>query len=177
VTTTDPFIDPYAVQFWAEDMGLGSIMYTAWGWPLVEILHFTGLCFLMASVGMFDLRMMGVVKGISLKALHRMIPFGVAGFVLNVITGTMFVLADTAQYIYNPAWQTKMALIGIAGINMITFYLTISKRVYALGPDDTPPIAARVIAAVSLFSWLGVIMAGRVITAFRPPFHWCLWCS
>jgi hypothetical protein len=143
----------------------------------MEILHFTGLCLLIGSVGMFDLRMMGLVKGISLKALHRLIPFGLAGFALNFATGFMFVATEPSQYLYNPAWQTKMALIGIAGINMVAFYATISKRVYALGPDDKVPIAARAIAAVSLASWIGVISAGRVITAFRPPFHWCLWCS
>jgi hypothetical protein len=30
-----------------------------------------------------------------------------------------------------------------------------------------PPLAARLFAGLSLTCWLGVIMAGRVITAFR----------
>ena len=174
----DPFLDPAAIQQWAENAGIAPLMYSAWGWPIAEIVHFTGLCLLIGTVGMFDLRMMGAVKGISLAALHRLVPFGVAGFALNVVTGFLFVTADPTQYLYNPAWQTKMALIAIAGINMAAFYLTAtSKRVRALGPDDKLPAAARVIAVVSLASWIGVIACGRVITAFRPPFHWCLWCS
>ena len=33
-------------------------------------------------------------------------------------------------------------------------------------------------AAASLIAWFGVIAAGRVITAFRPPaWFWCGWCS
>jgi len=178
MTAPDPIIDPYAIQFWAEDVGIASIMYSAWGWPVMEIIHFFGLCLLIGTVGMFDLRMMGAVKGISLAALHKLVPYGVLGFALNVASGFMFVTADPTQYLYNPAWQTKMVLIAIAGVNMATFYVTAtSKRVQALGPDDKLPTAARVIAVVSLASWLGVIMCGRVITAFRPPFHWCVWCS
>ena len=65
-----------------------------------------------------------------------------------------------------------------AGLNMALFYLTTGRRVKALGPDDEPPLAARVFAGVSLTAWLGVIMAGRVITAFRPPaWFWCAWCG
>jgi hypothetical protein len=61
---------------------------------------------------------------------------------------------------------------------MVLFYLTASRRVALLGPDDPPPLAARVFAMISLTSWFGVIAAGRVITAFRPPgWFWCAWCS
>jgi hypothetical protein len=61
---------------------------------------------------------------------------------------------------------------------MALFYLTVARRLRTLGPDDTPPRAARVFAAVSLIAWFSVIAAGRVITAFRPPaWFWCGWCS
>jgi hypothetical protein len=122
----------------------------------------------MATVGMFDLRMMGLVRGLSLRALHKMVPYGVAGFLLSVATGFLFVAAAPLEYIYNDAWQIKMLLMAIAGINMVVFYMTTARRVYALGPDDAVPLAARIIAIVSLFSWLGVITCGRVVTAFRP---------
>jgi hypothetical protein len=108
--------------------------------------------------------------------MHRLVSVGVIGFVLCVASGSLFVIAAPHQYLYNPAWQTKMALILLAGANMVLFYLTAAKRVKALGPDETPPVAARIFAGVSLACWLGVIAAGRVITAFRPPFHWCFWC-
>jgi hypothetical protein len=78
------------------------------------------------------------------------------------------VLAAPFEYIENPAWDIKMGLMAVAGLNMIIFYTTTAKRVYALGPDDTVPLAARLIAIVSLASWVGVMTCGRVITAFRP---------
>ena len=174
----DPIFDPVGIVVWAIDSGLYDLMYSAWGWPIAEIVHFTGLCLLMGTVGMFDLRMMGLVRGLSLPALHKLVPFGVLGFCLSAGSGFMFVVSAPDQYIYNPAWQVKMALLALAGLNMALFYLTTSRRLKALGPDDMPPLAARVFASVSLLAWIGVISAGRVITAFRPPsWFWCAWCG
>jgi hypothetical protein len=150
------------------DTGIYDLMNTRWGWPIAESVHFTGLCMLMATVGMFDLRMMGLVRGLSLSALHKLVPYGVLGWLLCVASGSLFVIAAPLEYIFNDAWQIKMVLMAIAGINMVVFYLTTAKRVYALGPDDAVPLTARVIAIVSLVSWLGVITCGRVVTAFRP---------
>jgi len=174
----DPVFDPVAIVTWAIDAGLYDLMYSAWGWTIAEIVHFTGICLLMGAVGMFDLAMMGVVRGLTLARLHKLVPFGVLGFVLSASSGFMFVVTTPDQYLYNPAWQTKMALLAIAGANMVLFYLTTSRRLKALGPDDPPPLAARLLAILSLACWLGVIAAGRVITAFRPPsWFWCAWCS
>ncbi|MBO9576057.1 MAG: hypothetical protein J7494_09995 [Sphingobium sp.] len=164
-------VPPFLIRLgeFGIDSGIYGLMNTRWGWPIAEVIHFFGLCLLMASVGMFDLRMMGLVRGISLAGLHRLVPFGILGFLLCVATGLLFVLSSPLEYIYNPAWQLKMLLMAVAGANMLTFYLTAtSKQVNTLGPDDQAPLAARVIAIVSLASWLGVITCGRVITAFRP---------
>lgn len=173
----DPIFDPVGIIVWAIDVGIYVMMNSAWGWPIAEIVHFVGICLLMGSVGMFDLAMLGLVK-VPLQPLHKLIPIGVLGFALNVASGFCFVVSAPDQYLYNPAWQIKMGLIAIAGVNMVVFYLTTARRVTALGPADPIPLAARVFAGVSLASWLGVITAGRVITAFRPPsWMWCAWCS
>src|SRR5690606_17638030 len=126
----------------------------------------------------FDLRMMGLVHGLPLAALHRLVPFGVLGFALSAASGFLFVISAPDQYLYNPAWQVKMALLAIAGLNMVLFYWVAAKRAYAVGAGEAPPLTIRVFAAVSMLSWLGVITAGRVITAFRPPsWFWCAWCG
>jgi hypothetical protein len=174
----DPVFDAVGIVVWAIDSGLYDLMYSAWGWPIAEIVHFTGLCLVIGTVGMFDLRMMGLVRGVSLAALHRLVPFGVLGFAMSAASGFLFVVTTPDQYLYNPAWQVKMALLALAGLNMVLFYLTTSRRLKGLGADDQPPLAARLFAAVSLTCWVGVIAAGRVITAFRPPsWFWCAWCG
>lgn len=172
----DPVFNPDAIEAWAKSVGIFQLMNTTWAWPAAEIIHFFGLCLLIATVGMFDLRMMGIARGVSMRALHRLVPFGIAGYGMCAITGFLFVVTAPGQYLYNPAIQTKLALMVLAGVNMAVFYLTTSRAVASLGPEDAAPMRARLIGFVSLACWLGVITAGRVVTFFRPPEFWCLWC-
>lgn len=173
----DPIFNADAITQWAYDVGLFGFMNSAWGWPIIESLHFLGLSLLIGTVGLFDLRMLGFAKSLSLRSLHAFIPLGVAGFVLNAITGSMFVLSASAQYLHNPAFQLKFTCILIAGINMIVFYRVSAPAVLEVGAEERVPTYARIFAVISLAAWIGVITFGRLLTFFRPPYHWCAWCG
>lgn len=173
--SSDPQLEQLLLQF-AQDSGIFAFMHSPWGWPLIESLHYLGLCLLLGTVGIFDLRMLGIGRGLAYRQLHRLVPVGVAGYLLNVLTGTLFVVSAPDQYLYNPAWQSKIALMLIAGCNLILFYSTMAKAVKTTDANDQVPIAARYMAAISLLAWCGVIIAGRLITYYRPPYVWCWWC-
>ncbi|NKB35473.1 MAG: hypothetical protein GKR91_20425 [Pseudomonadales bacterium] len=160
----------------AQATGIYSFMNSPWGWPTAESIHFLGLCLLIGTVGVFDLRMLGVGQGISYDDLHKLVKFGVGGYLLNVTTGTMFLTSAPDQYIYNPAFQTKMLFMLVAGLNMLWFYATTSNQVKTTDATLAVSDRAKLIAAVSLISWSVIIVCGRLITYFRPPYHWCFWC-
>ena len=146
---------------------VADIMRTAWGWPIAESAHFIGLCLLVGSIGAFDLRLLGVMRRVPIGAVHRFIPWGIAGFAINICSGLMFLLTEPDQYILNRSFHLKLLFLAIAGINAGTFYLT-SWRV-AFGPDVyDAPRRAKAIAAISLAAWMGVIVCGRMLTFFRP---------
>lgn len=166
-----------ALLRFSENIGIYSVMNSPWGWPFMESLHFIGLSLLLGTVGLFDLRMLGFMKAIPLTALHRYIKFGVAGFLINVCTGVMFVTTAPDQYIYNPSFQTKIAFMLVAGLNMLLFYLWAYRAVVAPAPTEQAQRLGRLFALVSLVCWLGVITGGRLITFYRPPFFWCFWCG
>lgn len=161
---------------WLPHTPLAELMYTRWAWPIAESLHFIGLTLLIGAVGLFDLRLLGLARQISLPALHRVIPFGIAGFVINILTGICFFTAAPNQYLFNPSFQLKFLSIGIAGLNVMLFYTTMFRKVRDLGPGEHAPLAARIMGGTSLVCWMGVITFGRLLTFFRPPFHWCPWC-
>src|SRR5678816_3047753 len=96
----DPIFDPVGIVVWGIDHGIFDLMNSRWGWPIAEIVHFFGICLLFGSVGMFDLRMMGLVRGLPLGALHRLVPFGVLGFCLSAASGFLFVVTAPDQYLY-----------------------------------------------------------------------------
>jgi uncharacterized membrane protein len=156
--------------------GIHTLMNSAWGWPTVESLHFLGLSLLIGAVGLFDLRMLGVARGIPMGALHRLVPWGVGGYALNVMTGFLFLTSAPDQYVYNPAFQVKLGLMLVAGLNVLFFYRFVFARVRGSAGVDHAPASARIAAAVSLTCWVGVIVCGRLITYYRPPYHWCWWC-
>ena len=165
-----------SLQQFAQHTGIYGFMHSAWGWPLVESLHYVGLCLLLGTVGTFDLRLLGVANGLDYRVLHRLVPFGVAGYLLNASTGLLFVVSAPDQYLFNPAFQTKLGLMLLAGINLILFYSTAAGSVR--NSDAAQPVLARarLMALVSLLAWTGVIIGGRLITYFRPPYHWCWGC-
>lgn len=146
---------------------IAAFMRSKWGWPFAESVHFLGLSMLVGCVGVFDLRLLGVGKRIPIAALHRLIPWGLLGFAINVSTGSMFLLTEPDQYIYNPSFQFKVLFIMIAGLNALLFYVTSWGRVNADGTINAPK-AGKMAAVISLSMWISVIVCGRLLTFYRP---------
>ena len=111
-----------ALLAFSHGTGIFDFMHSPWGWPVAESLHFLGLSLLIGTVGVFDLRMVGLGSGISYRHLHRLVPVGVLGYAINVVTGTMFLSSAPDQYLYNPAFQTKLGFMLLAGCNVCLLY-------------------------------------------------------
>jgi hypothetical protein len=133
-------------------------------WPMCETLHFIGLALLVGIAGLLDLRMIGMGKGIPIASLQRLMPWAVGGFVLNAITGFLFFSGDPFQYLNNVAFWWKMLFIGLAGVNVLVFYVTgVSQRVDRVGAEQDAPFAAKCTGAISLLLWVGVMYWGRML--------------
>jgi len=159
-----------ALTRWLESTWLSNAFLDngAWSWPMAESLHFIGLTFLVGGISLIDLRILGLGKGIRIADMHKLVGFVVAGFVLNVLTGSLFVIGQPDQYFLNRAFHFKLVFLTIAGLNVLAFYSTVFKQLKQLGPHEEAPVAARCMAAVSLLCWIGVICAGRLLTFYRP---------
>jgi hypothetical protein len=141
-----------------------------WTWPISESIHFIGLVLLAGTVGAFDLRLLGVAKGIRPADLHRLLRFGIFGFGLSVTTGILFFTGAPEQYIYNLAGQLKAVSLVLMGINVTLFYSLEFRAVKALGPGDEASRSAKTMAAVSLTLLVAIMLFGRMLTFFRPVF-------
>jgi hypothetical protein len=141
-----------------------------WSWPIAETVHFVGLVLLTGTVGAFDLRVLGLAKGIRPAELHRLLVFGIAGFVLLLCTGLMFISGAPDQYFYNSAFHLKAIALLATGINVVLFYSLEFRSVRSLGPYDDAPTGAKVMAAVSLALLVAIMLFGRMLTFFRPTY-------
>ena len=147
---------------------IGRLMHSRWGWPAAESIHFLGLSLLVGMIFLFDLRLLGLGKRIPIAALHKLIPWGLTGYAINLVSGSFFLMAEPDQYIYNPAFHFKLLFMAVAGFNASSFYFIAADR--TMGPNAEPrvPRVAKIIAAASIAMWIGVIVCGRLLTFYRP---------
>lgn len=146
----------------------GFMETTTYAWGVVESVHFIGLTLLLGSIAAWDLRLVGVMRDVPVAAFHCLVPVAVFGFGINITSGSLFLMTDPDQYVYNSAFHLKMFCVALAGVNVLVFYLTMFRHVKSLGPGAQLPPLARVSGAVSLLLWITVIVCGRMITFYRP---------
>lgn len=155
---------------WITQTRLSEIVLTyGWIWPIAEALHFMGLVLLAGTVGLFDLRVLGLGKGIAPSAIHKLVPFGLLGFAISVVTGILFIAGTPDQYFYNSAFHFKVVFLLLMGLNVAFFYAVPHRSLRALGPHAEAPRAAKASAALSLTVLVAVMCCGRMLTFFRPP--------
>jgi hypothetical protein len=134
-----------------------------WVWPTLETFHFFGLCLLLGSLLVIDMRMIGWFKKIDIAVTHTLLPMVFVGFGINLITGTLFFFGDPERYSVNIAFQLKMVLVLLAGMNALLYYWKIDPVMPSWGAHDSTPTLAKAVGASSLVFWFGVLIFGRMI--------------
>jgi hypothetical protein len=132
-----------------------------WAWATCQTLHFMGLSLLLGVVFVVDLRLLGLMKSIPFSSVHRLLPWGMLGFSLNLFTGTCYFLGAPEQYINNVTFYWKISLIMIAAANAI--YLTVFDGPWALQSNEDAPLKIRCIAASTILLWVGVLFSGLML--------------
>jgi uncharacterized membrane protein len=145
----------------ARVIGAAMVNYK-WCWAASETVHFVGLSLLFGVLLLVDLRMLGFLKGLSFPTLHRLLPWGILGFGLNVVTGIFFFIGAPANfYVTNSLFFWKMGLILVGGANAL--YFTVFEQPWSLGAGDAPPVTAKVAAASGIAVWVGVLFCGQML--------------
>jgi hypothetical protein len=142
------------------------ISNTPWTWIAAETLHFIGLSLLIGVVLLIDLRLFGVVRGISYKTLDRLLPWAILGFGLNTITGMLFYVAATYQYVGNPAFYWKLAFIVAAGVNTLWFTFDAAW----MREEEPAPLHSKLLAGTAIVLWVGVMYWGSMLPFIGQAF-------
>jgi len=132
-----------------------------WVWPTAETLHFIGLSLLFTVVLIVDLRLLGVARRVPYAAVYQLLPLGMLGFGMNLVTGLLFFMAALPQYIHNKAFYWKILFIVFGGINLLYFML--EDDVWAIGPGDDAPLPSKIAAASAIFLWAAVLFCGHML--------------
>ena len=145
---------------WLNELALGP----QWSWPIMETLHFTGMCLLFGPIIIMDLRLLGFDRlAIPQAAVHKLVPLTLAGFSINLITGIIFLFGNPYRYAMNISFAIKAVLILLAGANAIYFWKKAMPILHNVGPHEDVPGSIKIVGLSSLLLWTGVLMTGRLI--------------
>lgn len=136
-----------------------------WEFPLIETLHIFGIIVLVGSTSILDLRMLGLAfKEDTVSKLARLyLPWTWAGFGIQVVTGMLMFASEATKMYANLAFQLKMLMIALAGINALVFHLTAYRSVGKWERDPVAPLSVRLAGTFSILLWFGIVAAGRWI--------------
>jgi hypothetical protein len=148
-----------------ESTALGLAMrQSMWLYPVVEIVHLVGIALLVGSIAVFDLRLIGFSRGLSVRRLAaHLLPWTLASFLLILPSGFMMFAAHASDFIASNVFALKMCLILAAGTNAALFHAGAMRGAVNWDVDAMPPPAARAAGALSLLLWVSVIACGRLL--------------
>lgn len=131
---------------------------SAWLYPVANLSHVLGAALLVGAIATFDIEVLRGAKNIGVIA-RAVTPLAAFGLALQVASGGVLLAADAMPVVVNPVFQFKMAMFAIGLLNIAAFRWRFGARLQA----ETPLDGAAAFAALSLTSWLLVLLAGRFI--------------
>ena len=148
-----------------ERSGIAAAMRgDIWLYPIVEIFHISGFIVLVGAVVMFDLRVLGVSRRISIRALARhLLPWSAGALLVIVPTGLMMFSAHATEFVDNRAFVLKLTLISLALTNAAAFHVGVFRTAEQWDIDMPSPAAAKAQAVASIGLWFAVVSCGRLL--------------
>jgi hypothetical protein len=136
-----------------------------WLYPLVNTGHVVGIALLFGGIVPLDLRLLGWFRRVPLEHLAgTLVPVAMCGLGLAVATGALLFATQPRDYVGEPLFGIKLALISAAIANALLLRRSPKWALGAVAATTTEPRPAwRVAAAASILLWLGAITAGRLI--------------
>lgn len=140
-----------------------AIKESIWVYPIAELLHIVGFVLLVGSALAFDLRLLGLSRTISVRALAgHLLPWAQVGLAIIVPTGITMFLNEPTTMAANPAFRIKLVLVTCGIANALSFRWPF-RGVDRWDRDLAAPLGVRLNAILSVVIWLCTLAAGRFI--------------
>lgn len=135
-----------------------------WLYPTVEIVHIVGFVLLAGSIAVLDLRLLGLSQRLPVRALAaHVLPWSLGALLLIVPSGLLMFITHAGDFVSNPAFITKMALLMVAGLNAALFHVGVFRGAASWDTNAAVPATAKMHAALSLLLWIAILACGRLL--------------
>jgi hypothetical protein len=147
---------------WLNDTPISVYLRESdWPFPIIETVHILGLGFSVGTVMWLDLRLLKIAMREAPVAdvVEQLEPWAIRGFAVMFISGMLLVLAEPLKCYNTVAFRIKVGLLILAGLNVLYFHRRVIHNMDQW--DQNMPWRAKMVAALSLVLWLGIVIAGR----------------
>jgi hypothetical protein len=129
---------------------------SAWLYPIANLAHVLGSALLVGAIATFDIQLLRAASH-PLTTYRAAMPIATIGLVMQIVSGVVLLAADATAMARNGVFQFKMAMFVLGLVNVAAFYLRFGGSLKV----DAPLERGVAFAAVSLASWVLVLLAGR----------------
>lgn len=141
-----------------------AIRQSLWLYPIIEIVHISGIVLLAGAAFMFDLRLLGCAKNLPVTRLASyLLPWSRKGLLFVVPSGILLFITNATTLGIDPTFQTKITLLILAGANAFFFHRFTFRSATSWNVRSSTPPAAKTAAILSIILWLSVIACGRLL--------------
>jgi hypothetical protein len=151
---------------WLGTTALSDVIQNvAWIIPLVQTIHILSISIVLSSVGMLDLRLMGLAgKRVTISGMaERFLPWIWGGLAVLAVSGALLIVGEPDRSLPNPAFQLKMLLLLTVIVVTLVFQQTVRRNAEFWDLSPAHRHSAKVTATISLALWLAIAVCGRLI--------------
>jgi hypothetical protein len=146
-----------------ENWSLSQIIASTNWFPLLESFHVIAATLVVGSILWVDLRLLGLAgTRYAFTTLNReLVPWTWGAFAVATVTGVGMFITRADSHLGNPAFQWKLVLLALAGVNMAYFHFKVYQHIEQWDRTTTTPWQLKLAGCLSLLLWSGVMLAGR----------------
>jgi hypothetical protein len=133
--------------------------------PAIETTHVLDLALSVGTIALIDLRLVGVAlrrQPVS-EVSKQLLPWALGGFAIMFLTGLFLFLSLPMKCYGSIFFRIKMLLLVLAGVNALFYQIVFYPHMSGWDDLPAPPLAVRLVGALSLALWIGVVTAGRTM--------------
>jgi hypothetical protein len=159
-------MDAHGFLSWLQDTPLALVVReNGYVFPWVECAHVVALSFVVGSIAIVDLRLLGLasLNRPVTALLKQMLPLTWIAFGSAALTGGTLFLSDAVAYWADAPFRLKFMAMGIAALNMLVFHFVTCRNIASWNTATRTPWGAKIAGGLSIVLWVLVVGFGRWI--------------
>ncbi len=142
-----------------------GIRESTWAYPIVQLIHFSGLSFWVGTIALVDLRFLGLVarRQSAGRLARQIMPLTWTGFCVAVTGGFLLFSTTPTTFFYNPAFRIKLPLV----LTGVVYHIVVQWKEKQWGASEVIPVQAKVATLVEFLLWVTVVVAAVNIPNYQ----------